>query len=235
MRIPFLAAALLATMTASLASPAGAATRNYSVTSFDRIRVDGAFRVSLATGVAPFASATGSSEALDALAIGVEGRTLVVHVNRSAWGGYSGRSADPIEISLGTHDLTSAWLNGSGSLAIDSVKGLTFDLSVQGSGAASIDRVAVDQFKLAMAGAASARLAGAAPRLTAMIRGSSSLDASGLAVKDATIGADGPAIAKLSISNTAKVDALGTATVTLADAPSCVVRTQGSATVSGCR
>jgi hypothetical protein len=125
MRIPFLAATLLATMTASLASPAGAATRNYSVTSFDRIRVDGAFRVSLATGVAPFASATGSSEALDALAIGVEGRTLVVHVNRSAWGGYSGRSADPIEISLGTHDLTSAWLNGSGSLAIDSVKGLT--------------------------------------------------------------------------------------------------------------
>jgi hypothetical protein len=86
-----------------------------------------------------------------------------------------------------------------------------------------------------MAGAASARLAGAAPRLTATIRGSSSLDASGLAVKDATIGADGPAIAKLSISNTAKVDALGTATVTLAGAPSCVVRTQGSATVSGCR
>lgn len=235
MRNVLFAVSFTAMATTSLAAPAAAATRNYSVTSFDRIRVDGAYKVTLTTGVAPYANASGSQQALDAVAIGVEGRTLVIRVNRSAWGGYTAQWAGPVEIGLGTHDLSAAWVNGSGSLAIDAVRGLTFDLAVQGSGAASIDRVAVDQFKLGLAGAASARLAGRAPRLTALLRGSSSLDATGLAVKDATIGAEGPSIVSLSASNSAKIDASGAATVAVTGSPACTVRTLGSASVSGCR
>ena len=37
--------------------------------------------------------------------------------------------------------LTAALVNGSGSLEIDKVRGLAFDLSVQGSGAARIGTV----------------------------------------------------------------------------------------------
>lgn len=216
-------------------SPATAAERNYSVTSFDRIRVEGGYRVRLATGVAPFATASGSPAALDGVAIDVQGRTLVVRVNRSGWGGYPGGARGPVEIMLGTPDLAAAWVNGSGSLAIDRVRGLAFDLAIQGSGAATIDRVEVDQFKLALSGAASARLAGKAARMTAVVRGSSSFDGASLAVKDATIGAEGPAIVKLQVSNAAKVDALGTASVTLTGDPACTVKTQGSAVVEGCK
>ncbi|MEO5640878.1 MAG: DUF2807 domain-containing protein [Sphingomicrobium sp.] len=225
-------AALLALLTSA---PAAAAERNFSVTSFDRIRVDGPYKVHLAVGVAPFATASGSSQALDGLAIGVEGRTLVVHFNRSSWGGYNGQSAGPVEISLGTHELSAAWVNGSGTLAIDQVKGLAFDLAVQGSGAASIERVAVDQLHVALAGAASARLGGAGLKMTAIVRGSSSLDAAALALKDVTIGAEGPAIVKVQASDTAKVDAMGVAAVSLTGSPACVVKTQGSASVEGCR
>ena len=229
MRTSLLAALL------SLAAPAGAADRNYSVVSFDHVRVDGPYHVTLATGVAPFAKASGSQLALDGVAIEVQGRTLIVHSNRSTWGGYPGASSGPVEISLGTHELSAAWVNGSGSLAIDAVKGLSFDLAIQGSGAASIDRVNVDQFHLGMSGAASARLAGRAPRLTAIVRGSSAFDGSALAVKDATIGAEGPAIVKLEASNTAKVDAMGTAMVSLTGAPACTVKAEGSAIVEGCK
>ena len=42
------------------AGPAPAADRTFSVTSFDRIRVDGPYQVTLSTNVAPFARATGS-------------------------------------------------------------------------------------------------------------------------------------------------------------------------------
>lgn len=233
MRTSILAALMVIFLTP--AAPAFAADRNFTVTSFTRIRVDGPYKVSLAVGVAPFATASGSPLALDGLAIDVQGTTLVIHANRAAWGGYTGQSQGPVEIRLGTHELGAAWVNGSGSLAIDRVKGLSFDLSVQGSGAASIDRVAVDQFKLALAGAASARLAGTALRITAIVRGSSVVDASALDAKDVTVGADGPAIVKLTASNTAKVDANGVASVTLAGSPACTITTRGSASVAGCR
>ena len=102
--------------------PADAATRNFGVSGFDRIRVDGPYKVRLTTGVAPFAIASGSGPARStAVAIDVQGRTLVVRSNRSSWGGYPGEAKGPVEISIGTHELNAAWLNGSGSLAIDKV------------------------------------------------------------------------------------------------------------------
>ena len=131
--LPALLAAALA------AAPATAAERNFSVPSFERIRVDGPYKVSLKTGVAPFAVASGSAEAIDAVSIGVEGQTLIIRKNPSSFGGYPGKAPGPVEIEVGTHDLSTAWLNGSGSLAIDRVRGLSFDLAVQGSGSASIN------------------------------------------------------------------------------------------------
>ena len=169
------------------------------------------------------------------MAIEVNGRTLVVRGNRSSWGGYPGAAKGPVEISIGTHELTAAWLNGAGSLAIDKAKGLSFDLSVQGAGTASIGAVAVDQLKVALSGTASASIAGSAPKLTAIVRGISTLDAPGLTTKDATIGAQGPATVRLTVTDTAKVDAQGAAAVALTGNPACIVKAVGSATVSGCR
>jgi hypothetical protein len=218
------------------AAPADAATRNFGVSGFDRIRVDGPFKVRLITGVAPFATASGgSAAALDSVAIDVQGRTLVVHSNRSSWGGYPGDSKGPVEISIGTHELTAAWLNGAGSLAIDKVRGLSFDLSVQGAGSASIGSVAVDQLKVAISGTASATIAGTAPKVTMIVRGISALDASGLETKDAVIGAQGSATVRANVTNSVKIDTQGPATIELAGRPACTVKAAGSASVTGCR
>jgi len=228
----FLPALLLAI---SLAAPASAATRNFGITGFDRIRVDGPFRVRLSTGVAPFAKAEGPAAALDRVAVDVQGRTLVVHTSRSSWGGYPGDGAGPVEISLGTHELSAAWLNGAGTLRIDKVKGLSFDLSVQGSGAAGIERADIDQLRVSVSGTGTAILAGEARRMTAVVRGVSTLDAAALTTKDATIGAEGPATVRANVTNAAKIDGSGVATVMLAGAPSCTAKLSGSASVSGCR
>src|SRR5690242_17117254 len=192
---------LLAAGIAVLAVPANAATRNFGITSFEKVRVEGPFKVTLTTGVAPFARASGSQAAIDRVAIDVRGNTLVVHNNLSSWGGYPGQQPGPVEISLGTHDLSSAWISGSGVLSIDKVKGLSFDLSAQGSGSATIGRADVDQLNVAVVGTASATLAGRAASMTAVIRGISSLNAANLATKDATIGAEGAATVNASISN----------------------------------
>jgi hypothetical protein len=231
MRTFLMAAALAPT----LAAPAGAATRNFGITSFEKVRIEGPFRVSLTTGVAPFARATGSAAAIDRVAIDVQGNTLVVHSNLSGWGGYPGQQSGPVEISLGTHDLSSAWLSGSGSLAIDRVKGLSFDLSAQGSASAAVGRVDVDQLKISVVGTANATLSGQAAKLTAVVRGISSLDAANLATKDATIGAEGSATVAANVSNSATVDGSGPATVRLTGRPACTLRVSGSVSVTGCK
>ena len=230
MKILILAAIFLS------AAPATAATRNFGVSGFDRVRVDGDYKVTLVNGVAPYAKAIGSARALDPVDVVVEGRTLIVRANKSAsWGGYPGESAGPVEVLIGTHELTAAFVNGAGSLAINQVRGLKFEASAQGAGSLSIGAVDVDVLQIGLAGAASARLAGKALKLTAIVRGTSALDGEGLVVKDAVIGAQGPAIVKLTATGTAKIDAQGVAAVTLGGKPSCVVTVKGSASVTGCR
>ena len=229
-----LAASLLAS--AAAPSAAGAADRNFGVSGFDRVRVDGDYKVNLTVGVPPFARASGSSRALDPVVVVVEGNTLIVRSNRSAsWGGYPGESAGPVEINIGTHELAAAYVNGAGSLNINKVKGLKFEASAQGAGSIAIGAADVDQMQIGLAGAASARIGGKALKLTAMVRGSSILDGEALTVKDAVIGAQGPAIIKLTATGTAKVDAIGVSSVTLTGNPSCSVTTKGSASVNGCR
>lgn len=228
-------AAILVSLAAMLAaSPAASAERTLSVTSFDRIRVDGPFKVTLTTGVAPFARVTGSSSAIDRVSVDVQGRTLVVRPSLSSWGGYPGEATGPAEIVLGTHDLSQAWLNGAGTLSIDRVRGLTFGFDLQGSGSVAIANMDVDQLRVGLNGAGSATLAGKAPKLTAIVRGVSSLDASALQVKDAAIGAEGPAQVKASVTGTLKLDARGNSTIDIAGTPACTVTAQGSATVTGC-
>ena len=128
-----------------------------------------------------------------------------------------------------------AWINGAGGLAIDRVKGLSFDLAVQGPGIVRIDNAEVDQLKVGISGAGSARLAGQAAKLTATVRGPSSFEAEGLSVKDAVIGAEGPSIVRAQVSNEARVDAMGLASVTLTGNPACTVNAKGSASVTGCK
>lgn len=226
--------AILAPLLILAAAPAAAAERNYSVTSFDRIRVDGPYRVSLRTGVSPFARAQGSLEAINSLSLDVQGRTLIVRGNPSSWGGYPGAAAGPVTIEVGTHELSAAWLNCAGSLAIDRIEGLEFDLAIQGSGSVAIGEAEIDQIEVGISGAGSATLAGEALKFTAIVRGPSSLDAARLQSKDVTVGAEGPAQVRVNATASAEIDARGLAMIEVAGGAACTVNAHGSATVSGC-
>lgn len=230
MRLSLLILAALA-----ISAPVAAAERNFGVEDFSRIRIDGPFKVRLITGVAPFAKATGPMDALDDVAIDIEGDTLVVHANASNWSSFPGGNAGIVSIAIGTHDLSSAWINGSGKLDIDRVKGPSFEVTVAGSGAASVGNLAVDTFKLGMSGSGSALIAGTAPTVTAIVRGASSFDGSALIAKDATLGAEGTAVIKLTATDAVILDTQGPATVTLNGGPACTLRADGPAEVTGCR
>ena len=226
---------ILALSLLSAAFPANAAERNYSITSFDRIRVEGPYAVNVSANHSTFARANGSQTALDAVSLRVEGRTLYVRADRSAWGGKPGQPAGPVRIEVGTRDLAQASLSGSGSVVIDRVRGLNFVLLVSGSGSGSIADIDVDQLRVSVIGAASAKVAGRAKQFTGNIRGAGSLDAAALVTKDAALSALGPVTLRASASNSAKITASGTSTVALEGAAACELKVTGSATVTGCR
>jgi len=226
---------LLAFTAFSLAAPASAATRNFGIQDFDRIRVTGPFKVQLVTGVPPFAKATGSNDAIDGVSIEVQGRTLIVRRDSSNWSSFPGQNSGPVTISIGTHDLSAASLNGSGLLSIDHVKAPSFELDVDGAGSASVESIAVDTLKVGISGSGSATISGSAPQLTANLLGASTFDGSALTAKDATIGAQGTAMVKLTATDAVKIDAEGPATLTFGGNPACTLRSQGPADVTGCR
>jgi len=228
-------ARLLFTLILSGAVPAAAETRGFGVSGFDRIRVEGPYKVRLATNVAPFATASGSAAALQRLAIRVDGRTLIIQSDLSGWGGYPGKDNGAVQINVGTHDLSTAILVGAGSLAIDRVKGLEFALTVQGAGIAGIDQADVDQLKVAVSGTGGVRLGGKARQLNAIVRGMANLQAADLSVKDATIAVEGAGTVAATISNTATVTSSGSGSVALGGNPACTVKVTGAASVTGCR
>jgi hypothetical protein len=225
---------IAAIATLALAAPAGAATRNFGITSFTKVRVEGPYRVNLATGVAPFARASGSPAALDRVSIDMRGETLVVQAS-SSWGGDPGANNGPVEISLGTHDLTSASLTGAGALTIDRVKGLAFTFSVAGSGVGEIQNVAIDQLNVTLLGTVKGTLAGHAGRVEALVRGIATLDAAKLVTPNAAIAVDGMATVDANVTDTAKVDAWGPATIRFTGRPSCTSKVTGAASITGCK
>lgn len=220
---------------ASIPAPAqSAATRNFGITGFDRIRVDGPYDVQLTTGIAPFARAKGAtSSSLDNVSIRVEGRTLIIRKSASL-SDNDGRGT-PVQIELGTHELSAAWINGAGSIRINKVKGAMFDLSVVGAGAAMVGTIETDQVKLTVAGSGTARVAGKTNKVNAVVRGSSTLDAESITAKEADIGAEGPSLVRMTVTETAKINAVGLSSINLQGKPSCTIKTEGSASVSGCR
>lgn len=214
------------------ATAASAAERGYSVTDFDRIRLDGPYKVTLATGRSPGARAYGSQAAVEGVAVEVQGRTLIVRRNSQSWGGYPGKPAGPVEVRLTGHGLRSATVNGAGSLSIDRIKGHTVDLVVAGSGRLDVGALEADRLTVSVVGNGQARVAGKAAIAHFGVRGSGGIEGSALIAKDARIVADGPGDIKIKATATAAVTSNGAGNIVVEGSPACTVKASGSGMVA---
>lgn len=217
---------------ALVASPAAAAERRYTLTDFDRIQVDGPFQVTLATGRALSAVASGDAKAIERVSIEVQGRTLRIRPNRSAWGGYPGEGAGAVKIAVSTHDLRGATVVGSGSITIDKARAMKFDAALSGSGRIGIGSVEADMLNLGLLGAGKLSVGGKVKSLRATITGSGDLDAAALSSDDAEIKADTSGTIGLGVRRAAKIKATGAGDVIIGGTPACTVEHTGSGRVS---
>jgi hypothetical protein len=200
MRLPLLAALALVL----LAGPATAASRGYTITSFDKIRVTGPFTVNLRTESAASARAEGSTRALDQVRVEVQGRTLMVTSGRNNWGGWTSEDVGPVVIDVTTPSLAAAILTGSGKLNIDRAKAARFDLSLTGSGNISIG---------------------------ALVQGSGGIAGAKLVVTDLDLSSSGSGDISLAATRAAKVNATGSGDVVITGPAACLVHATGSGDV----
>lgn len=215
-----------------LATRASAAERGYSVTDFDRIRIEGPYKVTLVTGRSPGVRAFGSQAAVEALMVDLQGRTLIVRRNSQGWGGYPGQSAGSVELRVSTYGLRSAALNGVGSLNIDKVKGQALELSVAGSGLLKVGALEVDRLTLGVTGSGRAEIAGKALAAQVGVRGTGVIDAGSLVATDAKIAIEGPGDVRIGALRTANVVAHGAGSVTVLGQPACTIKATGSGSVT---
>ncbi|QHL90086.1 DUF2807 domain-containing protein [Sphingomonas changnyeongensis] len=212
------------------ASPAAAAERGYSITSFDRIRVEGPFAITLATGRPVSARASGSPQALDRVQLRVEGRTLLVRAG-PAWGGAPRGDSGPIALTLTTPELSTAILLGSGRLAIDRMRGARLVLTVEGSGGLSVGTLETDTLVMGISGAGRIEAAGRARMANVLARGAADIRAAGLQVVDLVVTSQSAGAVALSATRSARVTASGLGPVEIGGGAACTVAQTGAGPV----
>jgi len=213
--------------------PAHAAERVFTVTSYDRVRVEGPYQVDIVTGRGSAARATGAREALDRIDLEVQGQTLVIRTDRTGWtGGWPGEAkSGPVTIRLSAGELRAASLSGSGRLAIDRVRGPRITLAVEGSGQMTIGRVETDRLDVALLGSGGLAMAGAVKSLDARVRGSAGIDGAALVANDLVLATESAGDVALGAKLTAKVTATGSGRTVIGGKPACTVNAIGSGEV----
>lgn len=227
-----MAVPLFALFLGGIGGPVFAAERNYSVTDFDRIQVEGPFEVAVASGRSVRARAIGSQTAIDRVSIDVSGRVLRIRPNRSAWGGYPGGSVGSVRIEVGAPTMRAATVIGSGNLAIDRLQGLKIDLSLSGSGRLQVAAVDADNLAIGLLGSGTVQLAGKARQLRATVQGSGDLTAERLVADDAVLTTDTVGRVVLGARRTARVTAQGSGEVVIAGGATCTLTGPAAGTVA---
>ena len=209
-------------------APVSAAERRVTLIDFDRIQVDGPYEVVLTTAKAPSATLTGTADALDRISVEVQGRTLRIRSNRSAWGGYPGGAPAAPRLTVSTHELRGASVTGSGRLTSDKAKAMRFDIALSGSGRIALGAVETDNLVAALLGSGGIEIGGRAKTMRATVQGSGDFNGQRLTVEDAQINSDTSGRIDVVVRRAAKVTASGPGDTFIAGGPACTVEARGS-------
>jgi len=208
-----------------------ASERGVTITSFDRIRIEGPFIVEIVTNKGPSARLSGSAAALDRVSVTNQGTTLFVRPKASAWGGYEGADNGPVTIRLTTPALRTVAVTGSGSVTVDAMRSAAVGIALEGGGTLNVAAIDTDALDVGLAGSGQMTLAGRAAGGRFAVRGSANLVAGALAVRDAKVVAEGAGNISVNAVRTADITTIGAGNVTIAGKPACTVNRRGSGTV----
>ena len=207
----------------ALATAAPAAERRLMISSFDRLRVDGPFRVDVVTGRSPGGRVSGDPRRLDGVVVRQEGDTVVVAPSGTP-DDARGPAAAPIVVTLATPSLSGVALVGPGAVTVTGLKADRVDLSVAGTGTIAVTSAAAIDLNATTIGTGRIAVAGRATRARVVVNGAGGIQADALDVGEATIRLDGPGDVTARARFVATVTNTGLGHVTVAGGAKCVVK-----------
>lgn len=207
---------------------AHAASRGFTITSFDAIRVDAPVTVILTTNAGASARAEGDQAALDRLKVDVSGRLMTVGMNRLRPGEKGGGA---VTLRLSTAMASRIVLTGGGSIAVDRMKGLLGQIILGGNGDVSVAAVDLDRIDVALAGGGRVTLAGRAGVANIRVNGPGALAAEPLRARQASVSNEGPGSISLTADVNAKVTTSGSGDVNMTGKAACTVDNGGTGQV----
>jgi hypothetical protein len=224
LRTPF----LLVLAAVVSATPALAAERTFSVSDFTKVKLSGSADVSVATGSAASARATGSEADLDRLVLEVRGGELVISQKSGSWNW--GREG--IRVFVTVPALEAATVNGSGDMVVDRVKGQAFSGVAAGSGDLQLGAVDVRSVSLAVNGSGDVVAAGRCDSGTFSLNGSGDISAAGLKCRDVTVSVNGSGDIAAHASGSATAALNGSGDINITGGARCTKAARGSGDIS---
>ena len=214
---------------AALAQPAAAATRNFPVPSFSKLRVEGPYTVRVHTGASPSVKANGPQARIDKLIVESRGDTLVVTTDKSwEWRGTSWGKNDAVTVDISVLTLEAAELTGSGDVSVDRVRTTTFSALLNGSGDLSVEKLETARLNASVAGSGDLTIAGRTGRADASVKGSGDIHAAGLSVNMLNASVTGSGDITVGPTQVAKANVVGSGDITVGGRPNCSFTKTGS-------
>ncbi len=217
----------LALLALSVPVAADARDRTVMLTSFDRVRVEGPFDVTLTTGKGAGGVLSGDDRASDGVNMRVEGRTLIVSAGANGWGGYPGDARGQVKVRVTTPMLRAAAVAGGGQLRIDRMRSQSVDLSVAGAGALAVAAIEADQLNATMNGTGVLTLGGTAGRARFTNSGTGAIDAGKLVARDLIVMSQGMGSGAFNARHTADISAMGLGSIAVSGSAKCTIRGPG--------
>ena len=236
------AASLFAALSLLAAAPAGA-DRTVTIGTIDRLRVEGAYKVTVRTGVAPGLVIGGDGVAAAAIDVRSDGGLLAIRaagaLTGSGGGNGSGNGAGgrpravPVTITVSTPALRAVTAIGGATIAVGPMKGQAVDLAVSGTGTLTVASVDGDRLTATLIGNGGVTIAGGRVGSARLVNnGGGTLDASGVQVGDLLAHQDGAGAIRASARFTAQVNNSGLGSIAVAGSPRCAVRSPAGGAVT---
>lgn len=211
---------------------ASAAERRFTLSAFDKVRIEGDVAVEIVSGAAPFAIASGDPRAIEALTLRVQGGTL--YIRRA-------RASAPVErrfrpdapdalplVRLDARSVQSLAVLGHGSARLDRLAGNRPSATMDGNGSVEIGAVAAEALALNVNGSGSLKVSGRASSARAVMLGDGLIEGEGLALAALDLIGEGPVRARLNVTGPARIAVKGGAEIAIGGTPQCTLRQTGT-------
>tara|TARA_Y100000815_G_scaffold271212_1_gene297333 strand:- start:53 stop:754 length:702 start_codon:yes stop_codon:yes gene_type:complete len=206
--------------------------RSFMVGSFDRIRVDGPYHVTVTQGRSPAARAVGDRDSLEQVEVRLSGTTLVVTAGTLGWQERTS-PAEAAEIHIVAPHLRGISVNGGGRATIAAMDGERVEANVNGAGAIIIDKVEARDFRATLIGTGRIAAGGESRSARLLSNGAGSIDAGALTTGDLSIVSQSTGGIAGHARYTARILATGAGTVSVTGAAKCEVSGPGPVTCEG--